>query len=104
MEWFARALGCIYIPYDEDSCGYVTLESYLARKAVITCTDSGGTDLVVKDGLTGWNVPPDPRLIAAAMDRMYEDRTAARRMGEAGDDLVRTLDISWDRVIRMLTQ
>ncbi|MEO8132011.1 MAG: glycosyl transferase family 1, partial [Bryobacteraceae bacterium] len=31
-DLFSKALGCVYIPYDEDSYGYVTLESYHARK------------------------------------------------------------------------
>ena len=60
-DLFASALGCIYIPYEEDSYGYVTLEAYHARKPVITCADSGGTDVVVLDGKTGFMVPPDPK-------------------------------------------
>ena len=43
-----RCLAVAYIPYDEDSYGYVTLEACLAKKAVITCTDSGGIDALVR--------------------------------------------------------
>lgn len=104
LDWFSRALGCAYIPYDEDSYGYVTLESYLSRKPVITCTDSGGVDTLVKDGITGISVPPDPKSLAAAMDDLYRDRQRARLMGEAGYELVRTLRIDWDHVMERLTK
>jgi glycosyltransferase involved in cell wall biosynthesis len=100
---FAGALGCAYTPYDEDSYGYVTLEAYHSRKPVITCTDSGGTTILVKNGETGFVVPPSPEAIGQAMDRLYDDRAAARRMGEAGYDLMNTLGINWDTVVERLT-
>jgi glycosyltransferase involved in cell wall biosynthesis len=103
-DLFSRALGCVYIPYDEDSYGYVTLESYHARKAVITCDDSGGTSLVVKNGATGFVVPPQPKAIADAIDRLASDKRKAQAMGEAGYDLMGQLHISWDHVITSLTQ
>jgi glycosyltransferase involved in cell wall biosynthesis len=103
-ELFSRALGTLYIPYDEDSYGYVTLESYFSEKPVITCSDSGGTDVVVKDGVTGYMVPPEPQAIAAAIDRLYADKEAARSMGRAGRALVQELGITWERVIERLTQ
>jgi glycosyltransferase involved in cell wall biosynthesis len=104
VELMAGALCCAYIPYDEDSYGYVALESYLSRKPVVTCTDSGGTDLLVKDGITGCLVPPEARAIAKALDSLYSDRQRARKMGEEGRRLVQQLDISWERVIHALTQ
>jgi glycosyltransferase involved in cell wall biosynthesis len=104
VEWFSESLGCAYIPYDEDSYGYVTLESYLSRKPVITCTDSGGTDALVKDGVTGHLVPPEPRALAAAMDQLYLDKQKAQRMGQAGHDLVESLRINWDNVMEKLTK
>jgi len=103
-EYLSRALGTCYIPYDEDSYGYVTLESYSARKPVISCIDSGGTDVLVKDQITGLVVPPDARAIAEAMDRLYLDKQAARAMGEAGHNLVQDLGINWERVVEALTQ
>jgi glycosyltransferase involved in cell wall biosynthesis len=103
-DWFGHALGTAYLPYDEDSYGYVTLESYLSAKPVITCTDSGGTELLVKDGTTGHVVAPEPKALAEAMDRWYLDRTLAMRLGEAGRDLVRGLRIDWGHVIASLTE
>ncbi len=103
-DFFSRALACAYLPYDEDSYGYVTLEAYHSLKPVITCSDSGGTRIVVKDGVTGCVVAPDSKDVAEAMDRLYLDKAGARRMGEAGLDLVRSLQIGWDRVIEALTR
>src|SRR5262249_18713014 len=40
-ELYAKSLGIIYPPIDEDF-GYVTLEGMLARKPLIVCSDSGG--------------------------------------------------------------
>lgn len=101
---YAGALGCAYIPFDEDSYGYVTLEAFYSRRPVITCTDSGGTDIVVKDGLTGYVVPPEPRAIASAIDRLYLDRSAAKRMGDAGHELVLSLNLNWDSILQRLLQ
>ena len=102
-ELFAGALACAYTPYDEDSYGYVTLEAYHSRKPVITCTDSGGIGILVKDGKTGFVVPPTPEAIGQAMDRLYEDRAAARRMGEAGYESMQALGINWKTVVERLT-
>jgi len=104
VELMNHALGSAYTPYDEDSYGYVTLEAYHARKPVVTCTDSGGTSIVVEDGVTGWSVPPEPREIARAFDDLFLDRTRARRMGEAGYARVVSLGITWENVIGKLTQ
>ena len=102
-DLLARCLGAVYIPYDEDSYGYVSLEAYHARKPVITCTDSGGALDVVRDGETGLVTAAEPVALAAAMDRLYEDRAEAQRLGQAGFELIQTLDISWDRVVARLT-
>jgi glycosyltransferase involved in cell wall biosynthesis len=102
-ELFAHALGCIYIPQDEDSYGYVTLESFHSNKPVVTCTDSGGTLELVQDSVNGFVVPPEPRDIASAMDKLMSDKPYARRLGEAGIGRIRELNISWDHVIRQLT-
>jgi glycosyltransferase involved in cell wall biosynthesis len=97
------SLACIYTPYDEDSYGYVTLEACHCRKPTITCTDSGGTSLLVMDRVSGRQVAPDPRSIAEAIDELYADRQLAKRWGEAAYEQMLTLGIHWDHVIRKLT-
>ena len=47
------ALACVYLPIDEDSMGYVTMEAFSAGKGVITSCDSGGVLELVRDGETG---------------------------------------------------
>ncbi len=101
-RWFASALGNIYIPYDEDSYGYVTLEAYHSKKPVITCTDSGGTKDVVIDNETGYMVAPDAKAIAEAMDKLYLDKKHAQAMGEAGMERLLSMNITWDNVIGRL--
>src|SRR6185295_4943719 len=78
--------GCragVFVPYDEDF-GYVALESQLAGKALVTCTDSGGAAELTQDGVTGLVVAPEAAALARAMDSLAGDAALAARMGEAG--------------------
>ena len=99
---YARALGVIYPPVDEDY-GYVTLEAMLARKPLITCTDSGGPLEFVRPGEDGLVATPTPKKLAAAMDALWANRTQAKQWGEAGRELYESLDITWPHVVRELT-
>jgi glycosyltransferase involved in cell wall biosynthesis len=101
--YIERALAGVYVPIDEDSYGYVTLEHFSARKAVVTCTDSGGTHILVKDGTTGFVVEPRPEALADAIDRLYADRELARSLGKRAFELVAALDVTWDNVVAKLT-
>jgi glycosyltransferase involved in cell wall biosynthesis len=103
LALFANALAVVYTPVDEDSYGYVTLESYGAGKPVVTCTDSGGVLELVEDGVSGLAVPPRPEALAAALDELAEDKAFAERLGRAGADKVAALGISWDTVVEALT-
>ncbi len=38
-RWANDALACAYLPFDEDSVGYVTMEAFASGKAVLTVTD-----------------------------------------------------------------
>lgn len=98
---YAGALAVIFPPLDEDY-GYVTLEAMLAHKAVITCRDSGGPLEFVVDGETGLVTEPTATALAAALDRLWEDRRQARAMGEAGRARYAELNISWDTVVQRL--
>ena len=102
LELLAGCLGVLFTPRDEDY-GYVTLESFLASKPVITCTDSGGPLELVEDGVSGWVAEPDPRSIAEAIDRLAANRDRAVRMGVSGRERVRALRINWDHVVEELT-
>jgi glycosyltransferase involved in cell wall biosynthesis len=98
---FANALAVAYVPHDEDSYGYVTLEAARARKAIVTCTDSGGLLEFVEHGLCGLIAEPSPGELGACFDRLW-DRSVARRMGRAAFERVSALNITWDDVIQRL--
>jgi glycosyltransferase involved in cell wall biosynthesis len=98
-DLYAGALGVVYTPFDEDY-GYVTLESFLAGKPMITTTDAGGPLEFVRDGINGFVCEPAPASLAAAIDRLDADRALAERLGGAGRELAQT--ITWDGVIEQL--
>ena len=99
VNLYRNALAVVYPPYDEDF-GYVTLEAFLARRPVITCTDSGGPNEFVVDGTNGFVCEPAPEAIAAAANRLAADRKLASALGDAGHDVARR--ITWDGVIEKL--
>lgn len=97
--------GCLaaaYIPLDEDSYGYPSLEASHSAKPILTTSDSGGVLELVTDGVNGLVAEPHEADLAAGMDRFYEDREATRRMGEAALARLAELEISWDRVIERI--
>lgn len=96
---YRDALCVVYAPYDEDY-GLATLEGFLARKPVVTATDSGGTLEFVRDGENGFVVLPDPRAIAEAIAAVDADRARAAVLGDSGREIAAA--ISWDRVIEQL--
>ena len=98
----AKALGVIYIPFHEDSCGFVSMEAFYSAKPVISCFDSGGTSELVEDGLDGFEVAPTPQAIAEAMDKLYEDKVKAECLGKAGLEEIIRRDITWPATIRRL--
>ena len=101
-ELLAGALAMAYLPHDEDSYGYPSLEAAHADKPVLTTTDSGGVLELVEDGRNGLVVEPTPRALAAAMDRLWTDRDATRRMGCENRGRLRELRIDWSRVVEAL--
>ena len=99
LTLYADALAVAYVPYDEDF-GYVTLESFLARKPVITATDSGGPLEFVVDDLNGAVVAPEARALAVAINRYAGARRTAASHGDSG--WTRARQITWDGVIEKL--
>jgi len=99
VRLYSDALAVVYPPFDEDF-GYVTLEAFLARKPVITCTDSGGPNEFVVDGTNGFVSAPEPEGLAAAINRVARDRRLAAALGDAGFDVASS--VTWDGVIEKL--
>jgi glycosyltransferase involved in cell wall biosynthesis len=99
VELYRDALAVAYPPYDEDF-GYVTLEAFLARRPVITATDSGGPNEFVIDGVNGFVCAPEPDAFAAAINRLAASREKAKALGDAGYE--RAAQVTWDGVIEKL--
>lgn len=104
IEFFSDSLGGLYIPYDEDSYGYPTLEAYHSEKPVVTCSDSGGTLEIIEDNINGYVADPEPQALAEAFDKLYMNKQNAKKMGRSGFDKAMAMDISWDKVIRRFTE
>ncbi len=101
QQMLLGSLGVYYGPFDEDY-GYVTLEGFAAARPVVTLNDSGGPLEFVLEGETGLVVPPEPRAIAGAFDRLYGDRPRAARSGAAGRELVLREVPAWQEVVARL--
>lgn len=102
-DLYARSLGVVFPPIDEDY-GYITLEAMLAKKPVITCTDSGGPLEFVVHHETGIVAEPTPEALAEAMDSLWEDGERARQWGDAGRQRYEDLRINWGNVLDKLLQ
>jgi glycosyltransferase involved in cell wall biosynthesis len=100
-QLYARALGIFFGPFDEDY-GYITLESMLSSKPVITCTDSGGPLEFVRDNSNGFICEPSPEQIAEKIDWLYSNRQAAKQMGQQGLKDYQQQNISWQNVLEKL--
>jgi glycosyltransferase involved in cell wall biosynthesis len=98
---YACSLGVFFGPFDEDY-GYITLEAMLARKPVITCTDSGGPLEFVVNHETGIVAEPTPEAVAAAIEFLYANRGRASEFGIAGYLRYQSFDLSWDNVANEL--
>jgi glycosyltransferase involved in cell wall biosynthesis len=102
-EIVGRALAVAYLPVDEDSYGYPTLEGAHARKAILTTTDSGGVLEFAIDRQNGAIADPDPRSIAEAMDELYLNRRRTEKLGAAAEGRIAELNITWPHVVESLT-
>ncbi len=103
-ELMANCLAAAYIPFKEDSYGYPSLEAHHSCKAVISCTDSGGTDELIVPGYNGYLTEPAPEKLAEVFDELYLDKKKAEEMGKNGGEHLFELNISWDYVIRRFTE
>lgn len=96
------AAAVAYLPFDEDSLGYVAMEAATAAKAIITTTDSGGVRDLVQHGRTGFLAEPESLPLADAMTCMVDNRVQARTWGLAARELWLSLNISWPATVEAL--
>lgn len=95
---------CAYLPFDEDSLGYVTMEAATAGKATITTSDSGGVLGLVHHEETGWVAEPNSLALADAMNRAVTNRQQTYQMGLAARSLWDSMDATWSSTVARLIQ
>ncbi len=102
LDLYARCRATLYVPLNEDY-GYVTVESFLSRKPIVTTCDAGGPLEFVVDGASGVVCPNGPDALADGVDRLWGLPTSRlREMGEIGFAAVR--GITWDAVFERLME
>jgi glycosyltransferase involved in cell wall biosynthesis len=99
LEHLARCRAVCFPPFDEDY-GFVTVEAFASRKAVITCTDSGGPAELVNDNVNGKVCAPRPETLAVALREVMEDPQMAERLGQAA--LEKVSSMTWSKAVQRL--
>jgi glycosyltransferase involved in cell wall biosynthesis len=100
LRHLAACRAVCFPPVQEDF-GFVTVEAFASRKAVITCTDSGGPAELVQDGRNGCVCAPVPSQLARALTALWNDPVQAERMGSAAFETGAALN--WPDAVRRLT-
>lgn len=99
LKLYSECLCVYYAPVDEDY-GYITLESFLSKKPVITAVDSGGVLEFAEHGVSAFVCEPAPEQIGAAINQLYLDKSKAKEFGCNGYENVK--DISWEHALNQL--
>jgi glycosyltransferase involved in cell wall biosynthesis len=93
--WYEAASVFVH-PTQYEGSSIVTLEAMSHRRPVVATT-AGGLPDKVRDGVTGWLVPPgDAPALARALRTAIGAGTKLATMGVAGRALVEA-EFSWDR-------
>lgn len=98
-DYLADCLAAAYLPKDEDSYGYPSLEASHASKPIITTVDAGGVLELVQDGVNGYVTETTPLGLAKAMDQLYTDKNLAKLMGRNALNRLDEMNISWPHVL-----
>jgi len=100
VDHLARCRAVVFPPLQEDY-GFVTVEAFASRKAVITCRDSGGPAELVQDAANGLVCDATPEALSSAMTRLVDDDALTARLGEAAFQT--GARFRWDETVRTLT-
>jgi glycosyltransferase involved in cell wall biosynthesis len=101
-DYVRNSLAVAYMPFDEDSLGYVTMEGALAGKALITTSDSGGVTGLVIPELTGWIAEPSPASLGEVLSMACENPTRSKVFGAAAREYWNSLGIDWPATVASL--
>ena len=100
LHYLAHCRAVCFPPVSEDY-GFVTVEAFASRKAVVTCTDSGGPAELVSDGVEGFVSDPTPEALAQRLRQLMDDAALAERMGHQA--YVRGSHLTWPDTVKALT-
>ncbi len=100
LSLYAECSMVFFAPLDEDY-GYITIESFLSKKPVITKDDSGGPLEFIEHERNGIILKSDSMEKAAkSIESLFFDKKRCEDFGKAGYQKVK--DINWDNVITNL--
>ena len=103
IAYYAKCL-CVYFgAYDEDY-GYITLEGFFSKKAVIVHKDAGGPLEFVVNGDNGYILDNDAKEVARRIDALHADKKMAQKLGENGYQSLLDKHMDWDYVIDKLLE
>jgi glycosyltransferase involved in cell wall biosynthesis len=84
------------VPSSRESFGSVVVEAWACGKPVIGGPAEATSELIA-DGVDGFTVPQDPKVIAERLTRVLDDPALGRAMGAKGKEKVRQ-KYSWDAI------
>ena len=100
ISLYANSLFVAFTPFDED-LGFIAMEAMLSKKAVLTCTDSGGPLEFIEDNVNGMIAEPTTKKVAERMKTLCKIEKA-KKLGSEGYKKINHLDLSWKKVIKKL--
>ena len=100
LHYLAGCRAVCFPPLAEDY-GFVTVEAFASRKAVVTCEDSGGPAELVGDGVHGYVCRPEPAHLALRLRELIDDEAHAERLGRQAH--ARGAALTWADTVRRLT-
>jgi glycosyltransferase involved in cell wall biosynthesis len=86
---------CVVAPAYLEDYGLTAIEAMAYGKPLVVCSDGGNLVNFVEDGVNGFVVEPQGPAIAAAVQRLVDDRGLAERMGEAARATAQAF--TWER-------
>jgi len=101
-KYVREAAAVAYLPFDEDSLGYVAMEAATAGKPLITTTDSGGVQSLVLPETTGWLAEPNAASLSLALQAVFRDPKRSKAYGAAAKELWGSFKVTWPETIERL--
>jgi glycosyltransferase involved in cell wall biosynthesis len=96
---FFKMANVVVLPYIEYSESGIIQLAYAFKKPIVA-TNVGSIAEYIKDGETGFLVPPrDHKELARAIVKLLSDDELSNRMGEKGYNLMKNGFFSWDEIV-----